>query len=393
MKSYPTLNPHLLLDPSFHHGNDRYELWQYMRENCPIYKHHHDDFPTFYSITRYEDVKKVYQNHDLFSSAKGVLLRTLKQGEDPGTNLTLALTDPPKHRQLRDVAKSWFSASYIKMIESRVTEKIKNMLSIAYSNGGCDFTQDITSPLTLSISCAILGVPDSEHHNVLRWCHDAFTKGISLISNNDFMIFMSEFMEYKKLQPGNDLASAIIHGHIEDRNLTEREVLLNFENLIGATENASLSLSSGVLALIQNEQNMVLLKKERGLMPLAIEEMLRWASSASHSMRTVKEKTILNGVKLEAGSKVVLWLPSANRDSEIFDDPYLFNISRSPNNHIALGYGEHFCIGSVLSKMQARVLLNEILDSDMKISLESEPTFLSSIYVNGPEYFPVVVQN
>ncbi|MFK7974066.1 MAG: cytochrome P450 [Rickettsiaceae bacterium] len=392
MKSLSVLDPNLLLEPSFHQGHDKYKLWEYMRENCPIYKHCHDDFPTFYSITRYEDIKKVYQNHHLFSSKKGVLMRTLKQGEDPGSNLTLALTDPPKHRQLRNIAKSWFSASYVKSIESKVTEKIKSMLLAASSDGGCDFTQDITSPLTLSITCSILGVPESEHLNVLKWCHDAFTNGVSLINNKDFMIFMGEFMEYKRLHPENDLASAIIHGFIDDRNLTEREILLNFENLIGATENASLSLSSGILALIQNEESMVLLKKERELIPLAIEEMLRWASSASHSMRTVTEDTVFGGVKFEVGSKVVLWLPSANRDPEIFDQPFFFNICRMPNNHIALGYGEHFCIGNILGKMQARVLLNEMLDSNIKLSLESEPSFLSSIYVNGPEYFPVIVQ-
>lgn len=386
------LNPNLLLEPSFHQKNDKYQLWQLMRDTCPMYAHHHPDFPICYSITRYEDVKKVYKDPTLFSSAQGVLLRTNKQGEDPGTNLTLALTDPPKHRKLRDVASQWFSASYIKMIESQVIQQVKKLVFVALNNGGCDITQDITSPLTLSITCSILGIPESQHKDVLRWCHDSFTNGTSLINNKDFMIFMSEFMQSKQLNPGNDLSSAIIAAFIDDKKLTEKEILLNFENLIGATENASLSLSSGILAMIQYKKNMILLKRDRTLMPLAIDEILRWASSASHSMRTVTKDTIFNDIKLIAGNKVILWLPSANRDPSIFDQPHLFDITRSPNPHVALGYGEHFCIGNLLGKMQARVLLSEIFDSNLAIELAAPPQFLSSIHVNGPEYLPVKVK-
>ena len=137
---------------------------------------------------------------------------------------------------------------------------------------------------------------------------------------------------------------------------------------------------------------MILLKRDRTLMPLAIDEILRWASSASHSMRTVTKDTIFNDIKLIAGNKVILWLPSANRDPSIFDQPHLFDITRSPNPHVALGYGEHFCIGNLLGKMQARVLLSEIFDSNLAIELAAPPQFLSSIHVNGPEYLPVKVK-
>lgn len=392
MKSEPeVLSPNLLLEPTFHQTDEKYKLWQIMRNNYPIFLHQHDDFPICYSITRYEDVKRVYKDPSLFSSAKGVLLRTNKQGEDPGANLTLALTDPPKHRKLRDIASKWFSASYVKMIEFEVMQQIKTLFFRALSNGGCDITQDVTSPLTLSVTCSILGVPESQHKAVLRCCHEAFTNGTALINNKDFMIFISEFMQYKQLNPGNDLASAIILAFIDDKKLTEKEILLNFENLIGATENASLSLSSGILAMIKYKENMKLLKKDRSLMPLAIDEILRWASSASHSMRTVTKDMMFYDKKLFAGDKLLLWLPSANRDQSIFDQPESFDITRSPNPHLALGYGEHFCIGNLLGKMQARLLLSEMLDSNLEIELAAPPQFLSSIHVNGPEHLPTII--
>jgi cytochrome P450 len=385
------LNPNFLLEPSFHQTDKKYELWQFMRNNYPIYLHQHADFPVCYSITRYKDVKKVYKDPILFSSAKGVLLRTNKQGEDPGANLTLALTDPPKHRKLRDIVSKWFSASYIKMIEFQVRQQVQQLFSSALNKGGCDITQDVTSPLTLSVTCSILGIPESQHKAVLKCCHDSFTNGTGLINNRDFMIFISEFIQYKQLNPGNDLSSAIILALIDDKKLTEKEILLNFENLIGATENASLSLSSGILAMIQYEKNIILLKKDRTLMPLAIDEILRWASSASHSMRTVTEDTMFYDIKFFAGNKIILWLPSANRDQSIFDQPDSFDITRSPNPHVALGHGEHFCIGNLLGKMQARLILSEILDSNLIFKLSSSPQFLSSIHVNGPEYLPVTI--
>ena len=114
--------------------------------------------------------------------------------------------------------------------------------------------------------------------------------------------------------------------------------------------------------------------------------------NASYSMRTITKDMMFYDKKLFAGDKVLLWLLSANRDQSIFDQPDLFDISRSPNPHLALGYGEHFCIGNLLGKMQARLLLSEILDSNLEIELDSPPQFLSSIHVNGPEYLPVKIK-
>ena len=144
--------------------------------------------------------------------------------------------------------------------------------------------------------------------------------------------------------------------------------------------------------MIKYKGNIKLLKKDRSLMPLAVDEILRWASSASHSMRTVTKDVMFYDTKLFTGDKVLLWLPSANRDQSIFDQPDSFDITRSPNPHLALGYGEHFCIGNLLGKMQARLLLSEMLDSNLEIELASQPQFLSSIHVNGPEYLPIKIQ-
>lgn len=387
-------NPNSLTDPNFHASGNPHVLWSWMRNNYPVYWHEPSDFPGFWSVTRHEDIREVYGNPDVFSSAKGVLLRPAKFGDDPGGGLTLALTDPPRHKQLRSIMADWFSLNYAKTLEEIIKKKIQELISKAIEKETCNFTSDLSSRLTLFVTCYILGIPTENHEDVLHWAHESFEKGMPLASHQEFMLYFCELMETKRSSSSNDLASAIVHGMIDDKRLAEEEILLNFENLIGATENAGLSISSGILALIEHPDSWKLLKSDRKLITLGTEEILRWASSASHSMRTVTKPYILNGTHLKPGQKVLLWLPSANRDERIFDNPFSFDITRTPNRHIALGYGEHFCIGNALGRLQTRLLLNYLLELGWNLELESSPTRLKSIHVNGPEVLPIrFVQN
>jgi len=382
-------NPNELINPNFHAIGNTHALWSWMRENAPVYWHEPTEFPGFWSLTRHEDIREVYGNPEVFSSAKGVLLRPAKFGDDPGGGLTLALTDPPRHKQLRSIMANWFSISYAKSLEDTIRKKIQELLFKAAEKEISNFTNDLSSRLTLFVTCHILGIPPEAHDDIFHWAHESFEKGIPLASHQDFMLYFCELMEHKRAYPGDDLASAIIHGVADNKKLAEEEILLNFENLIGATENAGLSISSGILAFIEHPESWELLWSDRKLIIPATEEILRWASSASHSMRTVTKSYVLNNTKFERGQKVVLWLPSANRDERIFGDPFKFDITRTPNRHIALGYGEHFCIGNALGRMQTRTLLNQLLDFDWNLELESSPTRLKSIHVNGPEILPI----
>jgi cytochrome P450 len=383
------VNPNSLINPDFHATGNPQLLWSWMRSNTPIYWHEPSHLPGFWSVTRYEDIRTIYSNPKVFSSARGVLLRPAKYGDDPGGGLTLALTDPPRHKQLRTIMAGWFSISYARSLEDIIRAKIRDLLSQATYRGRCNFSNDIAARLTLFVTCHILGIEQSHHDNVFDWAHESFEEGKPLAAHQDFMLYFCELMERKKINPGNDLASAIVHGFIDDIPLAEKEIILNFENLIGATENAGLSIASGILAFLEHPESWMLLDKNRDLIVPATEEILRWASSASHSMRVVTESIEINGEKFEEGDCVALWLPSANRDEEIFTDPFRFDITRVPNRHMALGYGEHFCIGNALARVQMRTLLNELLNLEYKLELEGTPKRLSSIHVNGPEILPI----
>ena len=186
----------------------------------------------------------------------------------------------------------------------------------------------------------------------------------------------------------DDLISALVQGTTDGR-VTEDEVLLNCENLVGATENGRLALAGGMLAFLEHPDQWRLLSQDRGLLPTAVEEILRWTSSATHSMRSAIEPQVIRGQRIAAGERVVLWLPSANRDEAVFPEPYRFHIGRSPNRHLALGSGEHFCLGATLARAQMRILFAELLDTARHIEQRGPAAAMHSIAVNGPETLPV----
>ena len=276
-----------------------------MRKNRPAYCHKFADASGIWSITRNKDIKAIYSNPKIFSSTKGVLLRSIHQGDDPGGNLTLALTDPPRHTQLRAIMSRWFSMGYLRSLEEMLRMKTRTFLSQAIQHKKCDFTNDISARLTMFITCYIFGIPEKDHDNIFHWVHESFDRGTSLASHRELMIYFCELLEEKKSHPKDDLASAIVNGIASGVPLTEKEILLNFDNVMGATENAGLSISTGILAFLKNPESWEMLSKNRNLLNSAIEEVLRWASSASHSMRTVMESSTINNIKFIAGLSLI----------------------------------------------------------------------------------------
>lgn len=203
------------------------------------------------------------------------------------------------------------------------------------------------------------------------------------------MGYFIDLMNRRTADPTDDLTSMLVCGLIDDEPLTEYEIVLNCENLVGATENGRLALAGGVQALLDRPDQLRQLREDRSLLPSAIEEVLRWTSSAAHSMRTATRPVDIHGRHVEAGDRVVLWVPSANRDEAVFDDPDRFDITRTPNRHLAFGGGEHFCIGSTLARAQMRILYTELLDLAARIDRTGPAHPVHSIAVRGPETLPV----
>jgi cytochrome P450 len=383
------LQPEQLVDPDFHAGGDVHALWRRMRETDPFYRHEPGELPAFWSVTRYADVRAVYSDPAAFSSAYGVLLRPVARGEDPGSGLTLALTDPPRHRLLRALVAEPFNVRSAQMLADTMRVEVRDVLARALEQGTCDFAQDVAARLSIFNICRLLGVPSSDFELVFGWTQEAFAAHKPLAAHVPIMRYFIDLMDASRGVSADDVASRIVHGAVDGEPLSEAEILLNFENLVGATENAGLSMASGIFAFLEHPDEWRRLREDRRLLATAVEEALRWTSSATHSMRTATRACAVGEATIAPGDRVVLWLPSANRDAAAFDDPDRFDVGRRPNRHLALGFGEHVCIGGSMARAQFAILLTELLDSVAAMEQAGPVVPLRSIAVNGPEHLPV----
>lgn len=383
------LDPAALADPALHATGEAHEVWRWLREHSPVHHHPEGELQSFWSLTKYEHVRAVYRDPATFSSAHGVLLRSVTQSADPGGGMTLALTDPPRHKQLRSLVAAWFTERSARGLEPAIRNAVRATLAKTYERGECEFVHDVAGRLSIYVICGMLGVPESDHEAVFGWTNEAYAAHKPLVAQHELMEYFSDLMYRRMEDPADDMISALANGMVAGDLLTEREILLNLENLVGATENGRLAIAGGVLALIRHPEQWARLRANPKLIPSAVEEILRWTSSATHSMRTATRDTEIRGIRIAAGDRVALWVPSANRDETVFDDPYRFDVTRTPNRHLALGIGEHFCLGATIARTQMRTLLAELLADLDTIELAGPVEMVHSIAVGGPETLPL----
>ncbi len=182
----------------------------------------------------------------------------------------------------------------------------------------------------------------------------------------------------------------LVTGRIDGAPLSREEILLNCDNLfVGGAENTRIAAAGGMLAFVEHPQQWRLLVEDPALLPTAVEEVLRWTSTPTHILRTATRPVRIRERKVAAGDLVTLWLPSANRDEEVFTDPDRFDVRRQPNRHLSLGFGEHFCVGSVLARVEIRLLFQELIDRSLYVEPTGAVTRLDSIVVNGLRHMPV----
>lgn len=395
MQSEPIQPPPLinLVDPELYSHGDPFVQWRWLRANNPVHWHEPAELPGFWSLTRYEDVRSAYRDHETFSSAHGILLRPADHGADPGGGRTLALTDPPRHRRLRGVVDEWFTVRSVRALEEEMRDIARAVVDGALAQGSCDFVAEIAARIPLYVICKMMGVPDSDWQYLYDLTSKAFAAGDPLtrrFAHLDIMGYFEKLQEEKAANPGDDLVSALATAVIDGERLSPDDIILNCDNLlVGGTENTRISAAGGMLTFLRKPEQWRILREDPSVLPSAVEEVLRWTSTATHIMRTAARPIEIHGQRIEAGDRVVLWLPSANRDETVFDDPDRFDVLRKPNRHLALGFGEHFCLGSVLAKSELRLLYGELLSRQIDIEPAGEPKLLDSIVVNGPESLPV----
>ncbi|RPE41533.1 cytochrome P450 [Streptomyces sp. Ag109_O5-1] len=382
-----------LVDPGLYSHGDPFVQWRWLRANDPVHLHVPTDYPRFWALTRYADVKAVFRDAETFSSAQGILLRPSGHGADPGGGRTLALTDPPRHRQLRGLVDDWFTVRSVRAIEAKMREVAGRVLDLALEREHCDFVEDIAARIPLYMICSMMGVPESDWERLFTLSRQAFGAGDAMnrrFAHLEIMGYFEDLAKVKAANPADDLVSVLVAGEIDGKRISQDEVILNCDNLfVGGAENTRIAAAGGMLAFLEHPEQWSLLVEDPALLPTAVEEVLRWTSTPTHIMRTALRPVEIHGRRIEAGDLVTLWIPSANRDEEVFEDPERFNVIRQPNRHLSLGFGEHFCVGSMLARVEIRLLYQELMERSIRIEPDGEPIRLDSIVVNGLERLPV----
>jgi cytochrome P450 len=382
-----------LTDPELYSHGNPYDAWRWLREHDPVHWHPAAELPGFWALTKYDDIRAVYRDPATFSSACGILLRPESYGSDPGGARTLALTDPPRHRQLRALVDDWFSPRSVRALDGEMREVARDVIMRALEQESCDFVTDIAARIPLYVICKMMGVPRSEWERVFTLTNEAFGAGDAperRLAHLEILQYFESLANDRAKSPADDLVSVLATTEIDGQKLSLDDIILNCDNLlVGGTENTRIAASGGMLAFLQYPDQWRALAAEPDLVQNAVEEVLRWTSTATHIMRTTTRPVTIRGRDIKAGERVTMWNPSANRDESVFDDPDRFSVHRKSNRHLALGTGEHFCLGGTLGRAELRLVYEELLRNTEEIELDGTPVMLSSIVVNGPEHLPV----
>jgi cholest-4-en-3-one 26-monooxygenase len=394
-----------LLSPDSFVGAVPHEWFTYLRHNAPIYRHPEPHGPGFWVITRYEDVVQVGRDWQTFSSEQergGVVQLRDDMMDDFNRGGRMMLTmDPPDHTRYRSLVNKGFVPRMINALAPHLREITSAIVDRAIDKGDqCDFVVDVAAELTLQVIAELLGVPLEDRHKVFQWSNRmigsedpeyAISDELVRQAQIEMFMYVNALAPKRRVEPRDDLVTTLLNAEIDGDRLSEMDFNLFFLLLaVAGNETTRNALSHGLHTLIQHPEQYRMLVDDPSLVPSATEEILRWASPVMYFRRNVTCDTELRGQKIKAGDKVSIWYISANRDEEIFNDPFRFDIKRTPNEHVAFGGGgSHFCLGASLARMEINILLHELVKRVPAPKMVGEVKRLRSNFINGIKHLPV----
>ena len=382
-----------------------HDTFNWLRAHDPI--HWHDATPKspdgegFWVVSRYDDIMKVFRTPELFSSNTGGARTgggtTLKDERAAGK--VLNYTDDPQHRTLRQLVNKGFTTRALGVLEGDLEERANALINEFPEGQNFDFVQAFARELPLQAICMILGVPQDDRSELCN----IIEQGLATDSPNvvaieyikKIQVYARDIVDEKRRNPADDILSTIVHATLADedgRKLTDEE-LVNFFILLfpAGAETTRNSFGAGLRALIEHPDQLARLRREPELMRPAIEEIVRWTTPSIYKRRTVTRDTKFHGLDFKCGDKLTIWEMSANRDDRVFDDPFTFDISRSPNRHIGFGFGPHICLGAALARLELKVGLNILLERIANFEIKGPPAWVPNNRLLGLRQLPLQI--
>jgi cytochrome P450 len=388
-----------LLDPTLYSDGDPFELYTDLRRVTPVCWVDRDG-GGFWAVTTHPEVSSIGADPVGFCSSQGIL--TDEIGTTYDSPPTMMHTDPPQHTRYRRLVQPGFKPSMVRLMEAGVTSKAKALIDSIQSREVVDVVQALSIPFPLQVICELLGVDGSQWPRFFEWS-EAVIPGESGRSEEERAQLQVEMWGYlvgvaeeRRTAPADDLVSVLANvGDPEGGGgdqLSEAELaMFLIQLLVAGNETTRNMISGGLVALSERPDQWAALRGDRSLIPSAVEEILRWTTPVISFMRTATTPTTVRGQAIAAGDPVLLVYASANRDEAVFGaDSGEVRIDRQPNPHLSFGFGPHFCLGAALARLEARIVLRELVDRFASLEPGGPVERTASPVIAGVRHAPLV---
>jgi cholest-4-en-3-one 26-monooxygenase len=382
--------------------------WARLRREAPIFWcEPGGDCTPFFAVTKHADVVRISRQPNLLQN--GPRLAVFPEGKPPKERIARHLLnmDPPEHAEFRKLASHRFTPRAIRALQPEIERISRELLDRLYAEGPegeIDFVERISGPLPLAVLCDLLGVPRSDWEMLFRWTNQTVGSGdpeyqVESGSGRDtanearmqLFGYFNRMAEERRRRPQDDITSVLANARLGDGSAIPPFELLSYYFLvvIAGNETTRNAMSGGLLALIENPAELAKLRAHPELVESAVEEIVRWTTPVIQFCRTALRDVEIRGQKIRAGQSLCLFYPSANRDEDVFDEPFRFRIDRHPNPHVAFGIGEHFCLGANLARLELRVLFRELARRLVGAELAGPVERLRSSFLGGVKHMRI----
>ncbi|WP_368680243.1 cytochrome P450 (plasmid) [Rhodococcus opacus] len=407
-----------------------FDAYRWLRANNPLGKADTEGYDPIWLVSKYADIMEIERQPDIFSNGGGP--------DNPGSNNpilanqagdeftksinngslrileVLSYLDPPEHTIIKDIAFDWFRPGNLKKWEETIRELAQaSVARLTASDGKLDFVKDFAIYFPLHVIMSLFGVPEEDEPRMMALTQEFFGSADPDMARDDvepltpeaaaqqwaaaitdFFAYFDTFVEDRRANPRDDLASIIANARQEDGEYFPKITAYGWFVAIATAghDTTSSTLSGGIVELSRNPELLARLQAEPSLIPDLVNESLRWASPVKHFTRKASKDYTLRGREIKAGDRMMLLYQSGNRDEEMFTDPDIFNIDRRPNKHIAFGYGPHMCLGQHLAKLELRIMFEELLPKINKIDVVGDLKVIQTNFVGGLKNAPVAIE-
>jgi cytochrome P450 len=378
--------------------------WAFLRKHAPVswYEPEGMHARPFWAITKHRDLETIARDPKRFQIAPRLAVFSEDRFREKRPTRDLLSMDPPEHGKYRGLMASRFTPKALEKKREAVGRIVDDLLDEMVGRTELDFVESLAAIVPLAVINEMLGIPRRdwkrmfELSNTLLGAADPeYQQGATTLETADrarieFFDYFQRLVEERRRSPQDDFASVLTHGEVEGAPMPAHELLSYFVLLIVAgNETTRNATSGGLLALMEHPGEMQKLRDDPALVQTAVEEIVRWVSPVIQFCRTPVEDVEISGVRIRAGQACCLFYPSANRDEDVFEDPFSFRVDRSPNDHYAFGIGVHFCLGANLARMELQEIFRRLIPRLEAVEPAGAVERMRSSFVGGIKRMPL----